>query len=93
VSGKDLSGVAQFIFHAGDPAWDISQFISLGLKSTHNNRMASAIAKEFLKGYMSVRDPSNITRLAKSNRYVESFYSVLVHSIAQTIKKEKAIAN
>jgi hypothetical protein len=55
--------------------------------------MASAIAKEFLKGYMSVRDPSNITRLAKSNRYVESFYSVLVHSIAQTIKKEKAIAN
>jgi hypothetical protein len=50
VSGKDyFTGVAQFIFHAGDQAWDISQFISWGLKSTHNNRMGSAIAKEFNK--------------------------------------------
>jgi hypothetical protein len=42
---------------------------------------------------MSVGDTSNITRLAKSNWYIESFYPVLVPSIAQTIKKEiKAIA-
>jgi tRNA A-37 threonylcarbamoyl transferase component Bud32/predicted nucleotidyltransferase len=95
VSGKHLyfTDVEQFIFQAGDPAWDIAQFISWGLKSTRNNRMAATIAKEFLEGYMSVGDTSNIMRLAKSNRYIESFYPVLVPSIAQTIKKEiKAIA-
>jgi tRNA A-37 threonylcarbamoyl transferase component Bud32/predicted nucleotidyltransferase len=95
VSGRHLyfTDVEQFIFQAGDPAWDIAQFISWGLKSTRNNRIAAMIAKEFLEGYMSIGDTSNITRLAKSNWYIESFYPVLVPSIAQTIKKEiKAIA-
>jgi tRNA A-37 threonylcarbamoyl transferase component Bud32 len=95
VSGKDLyfTDVEQFMFEAGDPAWDIAQFISWGVKSTRNSVLAATIAKEFLEGYVSVGDTSNITRLAKSNWYIESFYPVLLPSIAQTIKKEiKAIA-
>jgi tRNA A-37 threonylcarbamoyl transferase component Bud32/predicted nucleotidyltransferase len=96
VSGKDLyfTDVEQFMFEVGDPAWDIAQFISWGVKGTRNNMLAATIAKEFLQGYISVGDTSNITRLAKSNWYLESFYLVLAPSIAQTIKKEvKAIAS
>jgi tRNA A-37 threonylcarbamoyl transferase component Bud32/predicted nucleotidyltransferase len=95
VSGKDLyfTDVEQFMFEAGDPAWDIAQFISWGVKSTHSNMVAARIAKEFLEGYKSVGDTSNIKRLAKSKWYIESFYPLLVPSIAHTIKKEiKAIA-
>lgn len=90
VSEKDLyfTDVEQFIFNAGDPAWDVAQFISWGLKSTRNSKMASTITKEFVKGYMSVGDPSSISRLAKSKRYIESFYPVLVPSMVHTIKKE-----
>jgi hypothetical protein len=74
--------------NAGDPAWDVAQFISWGLKSTRNSNMAAAITKEFVEGYMSVGDSSNISRLAKSKRYIESFYPVLAPSIVHTIKKE-----
>jgi tRNA A-37 threonylcarbamoyl transferase component Bud32 len=92
VSEKDLllyfTDVEQFIFNGGDPAWDVAQFISWGLRSTRNSKMASAIIKEFVKGYMSVGDPSNISRLAKSKRYIESFYPVLVPSMVHTIKNE-----
>jgi tRNA A-37 threonylcarbamoyl transferase component Bud32/predicted nucleotidyltransferase len=95
VSEKDLyfTNLEQFIFQAGDPAWDIAQFISWGLKSTRNGKMAATITKEFVEGYMSVGDPSNISRLANSKQYIESFYPVRVPSIVRTIKKEiKAIA-
>ncbi len=90
VSEKDLyfTDVEQFIFNAGDPAWDVAQFISWALKSTRNNKMVSTITKEFVEGYISVGDPSNILRLAKSKRYIESFYPVLVPSMVHTIKKE-----
>jgi hypothetical protein len=50
--------------------------------------MASTITKEFVEGYVSVGDPSNIARLSKSKRYIESFYPVLVPSMVHTIKKE-----
>src|SRR5919109_2855695 len=96
VSGKDLyfTDVEQFMFEAGDPAWDIAQFISWAVKNTRNNMLAATIAKEFLEGYISLGDTSNITRVAKSNWYIESFYPVLMPSIAQTIKREiKAIAS
>jgi tRNA A-37 threonylcarbamoyl transferase component Bud32 len=96
VSGKDLyfTDVEQFMFEAGDPAWDIAQFISWAVKNTRNNMLAATIAKEFLEGYISLGDPSNIMRVAKGNWYIESFYPVLVPSIAQTIKREiKAIAS
>jgi tRNA A-37 threonylcarbamoyl transferase component Bud32/predicted nucleotidyltransferase len=95
VSEKDLyfTNVEQFIFQAGDPAWDIAQFISWGLKRTRNRKMAATITKEFVEGYMSVGDPSNISRLANSKQYIESFYPMRVPSIVHTIKKEmKAIA-
>jgi tRNA A-37 threonylcarbamoyl transferase component Bud32 len=95
VSEKDLyfTNVEQFIFQGGDPAWDIAQFISWCLRSTRNRKMAGTITKEFVEGYMSVGDQSNILRLANSKQYIESFYPVRVPSIVHTIKKEmKAIA-
>jgi tRNA A-37 threonylcarbamoyl transferase component Bud32/predicted nucleotidyltransferase len=95
VSGKDLyfTGIDQFMFEAGDPAWDIAQFIGWGVKGTYSKMVAARIAKEFLEGYVSVGDTNNIKRLAKSKWYIESFYPLLVPSIAQTIQKEiKAIA-
>ena len=90
VSEKDLyfTDGEQFTFSAGDPAWDAAQFISWGLKSTRNSKMASTITKEFVEGYMSIGDPSNISRLAKSKRYIESFYPVLAPSVVHMIKKE-----
>ncbi|HVD20513.1 MAG TPA: nucleotidyltransferase domain-containing protein [Nitrososphaera sp.] len=94
VSEKDLyfTNVEQFIFQGGDPAWDIAQFISWGLRSTRNRKIAATITKEFVEGYMSVGDPSNILRLANSKQYIESFYPVRVPSIVHTIKNEmKAI--
>lgn len=96
VNRKDLyfTDVEQLMFEAGDPAWDIAQFISWGVKNTRSNLLAARIAKEFLEGYMSVGDIRNITRLAKNLRYVESRYPVLMPSIAHTVKKEiKAIAS
>ncbi len=95
VSEKDLyfTDVEQFLFNSGDPVWDVAQFISWGLKSTRNTKMASTITKKFVEGYMSVGDLTNISRLAKSKRYIESFYPVLLPSMVHTIKKEiKAIA-
>ena len=83
-----FTDVEQFIFNAGDPAWDVAQFISWGLKSTRNSKMAATITKEFVEGYMSIGDSSNISRLAKSKRYMESFYPVLAPSIVHSIKNE-----
>ena len=90
VSKKDLyfTDVEQFIFNAGDPAWDAAQFISWCIKCARNTKMASIITKQFVEGYVSVGDPNNISRLAKSKRYIESFYPVLVPSMVHTIKKE-----
>ena len=93
VSGEDddlyFTDVEQFIFNGGDPAWDVAQFITLALKSTRNSRLASTITKEFVEGYMSIGDPSNISRLARSSkRYIESFYPVHVPSMVHTIKEE-----
>lgn len=93
VSGEEdddlyFTDVEQFIFNGGDPAWDVAQFITCCLKSTRNSKMASTITKEFVEGYMSIGDPSNISRLAKSKRYIESFYPVHVPSMVYTIKRE-----
>jgi tRNA A-37 threonylcarbamoyl transferase component Bud32 len=90
VSGNDLyfTDVEQFVFQAGDPAWDLAQFISWGLKGVRNTGMAAAIAREFLKGYVGVAGTGNIARLAKSRRYIESFYPVLAPNVARAIKKE-----
>ena len=91
VSGSgDLyfTDIEQFVFKSGDPTWDLAQFISWGLKSTRNSTMAALITREFLDGYASVAGSStNIEKLAKSRRYIESFYPVLMPSVALAIKK------
>jgi tRNA A-37 threonylcarbamoyl transferase component Bud32/predicted nucleotidyltransferase len=89
-SGRDLyfTDVEQFMFQAGDPAWDLAQFVSWGLKGIRNSSRAAAVAREFLKGYKDIAGAGNIARLAKSRRYIESFYPVLAPSVAQMIKKE-----
>ena len=90
VSGNGLyfTDVEQFVFQAGDPAWDLAQFVSWSLKGTRNSGAAAAIAKEFLQGYVDVAGPENVARLAKSRRYIESFYPVLAPLVARAIKKE-----
>ena len=90
VSGSSLyfTDVEQFIFQAGDNAWDLAQFVSWGLKSTRNSQVAAKVAREFLEGYVQVAGNKNVTRLAKSRRYIESFYPVLAPSVARAIKKE-----
>jgi tRNA A-37 threonylcarbamoyl transferase component Bud32 len=90
VNGGDLyfTDVDQFLFQDGDPVWDLAQFISWGLKGISNRDRAAAITNEFLKGYVDVVGSGNIARLAKSRRYIESFYPVLSPSVAHAIKKE-----
>jgi tRNA A-37 threonylcarbamoyl transferase component Bud32 len=90
VSGSDLyfTDVEQFVFQAGDPVWDLAQFISWGLKGIRNTGMAAAITRKFLKGYVDVAGSGNVARLAKSRRYIESFYPVLAPRVARAIKKE-----
>lgn len=90
VSGTDLyfTDVEQFMFQASDPAWDLAQFISWGLKGTSNIHIATSITREFLEGYVAVAGSGNVARLAKSRRYIESFYPVLSPAVARAIKKE-----
>jgi tRNA A-37 threonylcarbamoyl transferase component Bud32/predicted nucleotidyltransferase len=90
VSGSDLyfTDLEQFVFQSGDPAWDLAQFISWGLKGTRNSAMAASIARDFLGGYVSIAGRNNIAKLAKSRRHIESFYPVLAPAVAREIKKE-----
>ncbi|MGI0019382.1 MAG: nucleotidyltransferase domain-containing protein [Nitrososphaera sp.] len=75
----------QFAFEGGDPAWDVAEFVSWGLKESMNDKAAAAIAKEFLSGYGNA---GVIKKVANSRRYIEAFYPVLVPAVAQAIKKE-----
>jgi tRNA A-37 threonylcarbamoyl transferase component Bud32/predicted nucleotidyltransferase len=91
VSGTNdlyFTDVEQFVFQGGDPAWDLAQFISWGLKGTRNSGAAAIIVREFLQGYAELIGPDNIMRLAKSKRHIESFYPVLAPTVALAIKKE-----
>jgi Kae1-associated kinase Bud32 len=90
VSGSSLyfTDIEQFIFQAGDNAWDLAQFVSWGLKSMRNSQVAAKVAREFLEGYVQIAGNKNVARLAKSRRYIESFYPVLAPSVARAIKKE-----
>jgi tRNA A-37 threonylcarbamoyl transferase component Bud32/predicted nucleotidyltransferase len=90
VNENDLyfTNVEQFMFNAGDPAWDVAQFISWGLKNSRDSKIAATITRDFVEGYMSVGDSSNILSISKGKRYIESFYPVLAPSIAHTIKNE-----
>jgi tRNA A-37 threonylcarbamoyl transferase component Bud32/predicted nucleotidyltransferase len=90
VNENDLyfTNVEQFMLNAGDPAWDVAQFISWGLKNSRDSKITATITRDFVEGYMSVGDSSNILSISKGKRYMESFYPVLAPSIAHTIKNE-----
>ena len=75
----------QFAFEGGDPAWDVAEFVSWGLKESMNDRAAAIIVREFLSGYGNA---GVIKKIANSRRYVETFYPVLAPAVAQAIKKE-----
>jgi tRNA A-37 threonylcarbamoyl transferase component Bud32/predicted nucleotidyltransferase len=76
----------QFMFEGGDPAWDVAEFVSWGLKGTGNSAAAAKIVAEFLAGYGNNKDV--VKKLAGSRRYVEAFYPVLAPTVAQAIKRE-----
>jgi len=90
VNENDLyfTNVEQFMLNAGDPAWDVAQFISWGLKNSRDSKITATITRDFVEGYLSVGDSSNILSISKGKRYIESFYPVLAPSIAHTIKNE-----
>jgi tRNA A-37 threonylcarbamoyl transferase component Bud32/predicted nucleotidyltransferase len=83
-----FTNIEQFMFNAGDAAWDVAQFISWGLKNSRDSKTAAEITRDFVEGYMSVEDSTSLLSLTKSKQYLESFYPVLAPSIAHTIKKE-----
>lgn len=88
-SGLCFTDLEQFVFNSGDQVWDLAEFLSWGLKTTRNISAARGITRAFLRGYLDVAvDGSNVRSLSKSRRYIESFYPVLVPSVAQAIKKE-----
>jgi tRNA A-37 threonylcarbamoyl transferase component Bud32/predicted nucleotidyltransferase len=87
-NGLYFTDVEQFMIKCGDQAWDLAQFISWGLKNTRNADMATEVVREFLRGYLKVAGNGNVTKLAKSRRYIESFYPLLMPSVAYAIKKE-----
>jgi tRNA A-37 threonylcarbamoyl transferase component Bud32/predicted nucleotidyltransferase len=86
--GLYFTDLEQFALRSGDPAWDLAQFVSWGLKASRNSVMASKIVREFLDGYLALGGRSNIAKLARSRRYIESFYPVLAPSVVRAIKQE-----
>lgn len=85
--GLWFTDLEQFVFEKGDPAWDVAQFLCWGLKGTGNAQGAAKIISEFLQGY---DNPDVSKRLAKSKRYIQTFYPVLSPQVAQAIRKEMA---
>lgn len=84
-TGLYFTDLDQFIFEGDDPAWDIAQFLSWGLKGIGNASAARKVTQEFLAGYA---DHNVVRKLARSRHYVETFYPVLAPSVAQAIKNE-----
>ncbi len=85
--GLWFTDLEQFVFEKGDPAWDVVEFLCWGLKGTGNAHAAAEITREFLQGY---DNPGVAGRIAKSRRYIQTFYPVLSPQVAQAIRKEMA---
>jgi tRNA A-37 threonylcarbamoyl transferase component Bud32/predicted nucleotidyltransferase len=88
IGGADklyFTDLDQFAFEGGDPAWDVAEFVSWGLKESMNAKAAATVVREFLSGY---GNKDVIKKIANSRRYVEAFYPVLAPAVAQAIKKE-----
>jgi tRNA A-37 threonylcarbamoyl transferase component Bud32/predicted nucleotidyltransferase len=91
VNGRRLffTDMEQFVLNPIDQVWDLAQFICWDLKGTRNSALAINFVKEFLQGYSNaVKDSRNLARLAKSRRYVESFFPILTPSIARAVKTQ-----
>ncbi len=82
--GLYFTDLEQFVFDAGDPAWDVAQFVCWGLKSSRNAGMAATITKEFLEGYADTRLAARLD----SKQYIATFYPVLTPAVARAIKNE-----
>jgi tRNA A-37 threonylcarbamoyl transferase component Bud32/predicted nucleotidyltransferase len=80
--GLWFTDLEQFVFEGGDPAWDLAQFVSWGLKGTASVTAAAKIASDFFTGY---GDEKTIAKLA-SKRHIETFYPVLSPQVARAIK-------
>lgn len=80
--GLWFTDMEQFVFEGGDPAWDLAQFVSWGLKGTANSVAAAKIVSDFLAGYGIEK---NVALLA-SKRHIETFYPVLSPQVARAIK-------
>lgn len=80
--GLWFTDLEQFVFEGGDPAWDLAQFVSWGLKGTANAAAAARLASDFFTGY---GDEKTISKLA-SGRHIETFYPVLTPQVARAIK-------
>lgn len=80
--GLWFTDLEQFVFEGGDPAWDLAQFVSWGLKGTANATAAARLASDFFTGY---GDEKTISKLA-SGRHIETFYPVLTPQVARAIK-------
>jgi len=83
-----FTDLEQFVIGSGDPLWDLAQFMGWGLKGRSNADAATRVARMFLEGYLEGGNADNIGRLARSKRHIESFYPVLVPSVARAIKRE-----
>ena len=84
-----FTDMEQFVLDPSDQVWDLAQFISWDLKGTRNNMAVSRIVREFLAGYkQTAKDETNLLRLSKSRRYLESFFPILSPSVAGVIKDE-----
>ena len=91
VNGTRLffSDTEQFLFSPKDQVWDLAQFICWDLKGTRSVEPARTIVTQFLQGYSEHSNRlENVSQLAKSRRYVESFFPLLSPTIAQAIKDE-----
>ena len=91
VNGTRLffSDTEQFLFSPKDQVWDLAQFICWDLKGTRSVEPARTIVTQFLQGYSEHSNKlENVSQLAKSRRYVESFFPLLSPAIAQAIKDE-----
>jgi tRNA A-37 threonylcarbamoyl transferase component Bud32/predicted nucleotidyltransferase len=91
VNGSRLffTDMEQFIVNPGDQVWDLAQFISWDLKGTRDAKAACKVVKEFLRGYSEAsNNQENLARLAKSRRYLESFFPILSPLTARAIKNE-----
>jgi tRNA A-37 threonylcarbamoyl transferase component Bud32/predicted nucleotidyltransferase len=85
----NFTDLEQFLFRPADQVWDLAQFICWDLKGTGNAAASGRVAREFLEGYLAEsKTAESVATLAKSKRYIESFFPVMAPGVARAIKHE-----